>query len=179
MSKSQETFSKKEKEKKRIKKRQDKLLKKEERKSSSEGGGLENMMAYIDEYGNIVDTPPDPSKRVKVDAENIELGIPKRVDEVEEPNVGKVTFYNDSKGYGFIKDLSSQDNYFFHVNGVLEDVVENDTVTYDLERGQKGMNAVNVKKMKPVVAVAETEAEPETETETEPESEIDSEESPE
>jgi len=149
MAKSQETFSKKEKEKKRLKKRQDKLLKKEERQSNSEGGGLDNMMAYLDEYGNIVDTPPDPTKKKKViKAENIELGVPKRED-IESPdgNEGKVTFFNDSKGYGFIKDSVTQDNYFFHVNGCIDEVTENDNVTYQLERGQKGMNAVGVKKI--------------------------------
>lgn len=148
MAKSQETFSKKEKEKKRLKKRQDKLIKKEERKSSSEGGSLESMMAYVDEFGNITDTPPDPTKKKKVIASNIEIGIPKRE---EEPEVtgrqGKISYWNDSKGYGFIKDSVTQENVFVHVNGTLEAVKENDTVTFEVERGQKGMNAVRVKKV--------------------------------
>ena len=148
MAKSQETFSKKEKEKKRLKKRQDKLVKKEERKSTSEGGSLESMMAYVDEYGNITDTPPDPTKKKKVIASNIEIGIPKREDEPEVTGrQGKITYWNDSKGYGFIKDLMTQENVFVHVNGTLEAVKENDTVTYEVERGQKGMNAVRVKKV--------------------------------
>ena len=149
MAKSQETFNKKEKEKKRLKKRQDKLLKKDERKANSEGGGLENMMAYLDEFGNIVDTPPDPTiKKKKIIAGNIELGVPKREDAGEaEANEGKVTFYNESKGYGFIKDGRNSENYFFHVNGLIDEVKENDNVTYELERGQKGMNAVKVKKI--------------------------------
>ncbi len=147
MGKSQETFSKKEKEKKRLKKRQDKLVKKEERKSTSEGGSLESMMAYVDEFGNISDTPPDPTKKKKIIASNIEIGIPKRDDE---PQVtgrqGKISYWNDSKGYGFIKDLITQENVFVHVNGTLEAVKEGDTVTFEVERGQKGMNAVGVKK---------------------------------
>lgn len=149
MAKSQETFNKKEKEKKRLKKRQDKLLKKDERKANSDGGGLENMMAYLDEFGNIVDTPPDPTiKKKKIIAGNIELGVPKREDAGEaEANEGKVTFYNESKGYGFIKDGRNSENYFFHVNGLIDEVKENDNVTYELERGQKGMNAVKVKKI--------------------------------
>ncbi len=149
MAKSQETFNKKEKEKKRLKKRQDKLLKKDERKANSEGGGLENMMAYLDEFGNIVDTPPDPTiKKKKIIADNIELGVPKREEAGEaEANEGKVTFYNESKGYGFIKDGRNSENYFFHVNGLIDEVKENDTVSYELERGQKGMNAVKVRKI--------------------------------
>jgi cold shock CspA family protein len=147
MGKSQETFSKKEKEKKRLKKRQDKLVKKEERKSTSEGGSLESMMAYVDEFGNISDTPPDPTKKKKIIASNIEIGVPKRDDE---PQVtgrqGKVTYFNDAKGYGFIKDLMTQENVFVHINGLLDPVKENDNVTFELERGMKGMNAVRVKK---------------------------------
>lgn len=147
MGKSQETFNKKEKEKKRLKKRQDKLVKKDERRASSEGGSLESMMAYVDEHGNISDTPPDPTKKKKIIASNIEIGIPKREDE---PQVtgrqGKVTYFNDSKGYGFIKDLMTQENVFVHVNGLTEQIQENDMVTFEVERGLKGMNAVRVKK---------------------------------
>jgi cold shock CspA family protein len=148
MAKSQETFSKKEKEKKRIKKRQDKLLKKEERKANSEGGSLESMMAYVDEFGNITDTPPDPTKKTKINASSIEIGIPKREDE---PDVsgrqGKVTFFNESKGYGFIKDMITQENVFVHINGVDGTITENDLVTFEVERTVKGMSAINVKKI--------------------------------
>ncbi|MEN9998000.1 MAG: hypothetical protein RI922_990 [Bacteroidota bacterium] len=148
MAKSQETFSKKEKEKKRLKKRQDKLIKKEERKADSVGGSLESMMAYVDEYGNITDTPPDPTKKKKIIASNIEIGVPKREDEPEAAaRQGKISYWNDSKGYGFIKDLITQENVFVHVNGTLETVKEGDTVTFEVERGQKGMNAVRVKKV--------------------------------
>ena len=146
MARSQETFSKKEKEKKRLKKRQDKLKKKEERKASSSGGGLDNMIAYVDEFGNITDTPPDTTKKEEVDAEEIVLGVPKK--EEEDPvKQGKVEFYNDEKGYGFIKDAISQEKYFYHVNGLIDEVKEGDKVSFELERGQKGLNAVRVKKV--------------------------------
>jgi cold shock CspA family protein len=148
MGKSQETFNKKEKEKKRLKKRQDKLVKKDERRASSEGGSLESMMAYVDEHGNLSDTPPDPTKKKKVIASNIEIGIPKRDEEEQATGrQGKVTYFNDSKGYGFIKDLMTQENVFVHVNGLTEQVQENDMVTFEVERGLKGMNAVRVKKV--------------------------------
>ena len=177
MGKSQETFNKKEKEKKRLKKRQEKQLKKEERRANSDGGGLENMMAYLDEDGNITSTPPDPTKKKKViKASSIEIGVPKRED-LGEPgaNEGKVTFYNDSKGYGFIKDVHTSENYFFHVNGVLEEVVENDVVTYILERGQKGMVAVQVKKVV-IVAVTDKETDIKTNEDANSEKNTDSEE---
>jgi len=59
-------------------------------------------------------------------------------------NKGTVKFFNDSKGYGFIKDADSAKEYFVHVNGCKETIQENDEVTFELEEGRKGLNAVNV-----------------------------------
>ncbi len=149
MGRSQETFSKKENEKKRLKKRQEKLQKKEERKENSSGGGLENMMAYVDEYGNITDTPPDPIRKKKeIDASTIEIGVPKQEEEdLTLPKKGKVDFFNDAKGFGFIKELNTQEKYFVHVNGLIDDIREGDNVTFELEKGMKGLNAVKVKRI--------------------------------
>ena len=60
-------------------------------------------------------------------------------------NKGTVKFFNDSKGFGFIKDADSTKEYFVHSNGLKESIRENDEVTFDLEEGKKGLNAVNVK----------------------------------
>jgi len=148
MAKSQDTFNKKEKEKKRLKKRQDKNLKREDRKSNSTGGDLENMLAYVDENGNLTDTPPDPSKKRKVIASSIEISVPRREEEEIDPvHKGRIEFFNDSKGYGFIKELETQEKYFVHVNGLLQEVKEGDVVTFELERGLKGLNAIQVKKV--------------------------------
>ncbi|MCX6238316.1 MAG: cold shock domain-containing protein [Bacteroidia bacterium] len=148
MAKSQDTFNKKEKEKKRLKKRQDKNLKREDRKSNSTGGDLENMLAYVDENGNLTDTPPDPSKKRKVVASSIEISVPRREEEEIDPvHTGRIEFFNDSKGYGFIKEHETQEKYFVHVNGLLEDVKEGDVVIFELERGLKGLNAIRVKKV--------------------------------
>jgi len=149
MGRSQETFGKKEKEKKRQKKKEEKAKKREERKANSEGGGLENMMAYVDEFGNITDTPPDPANKAKIKAEDIQLGVPKKeeMDEEDAVHEGKVSFFNDSKGYGFIKDLKNQESYFVHINGLTEEVAEGDKVSFELEKGMKGLNAVKVKKI--------------------------------
>ncbi|HEY9220411.1 MAG TPA: cold shock domain-containing protein [Lutibacter sp.] len=146
MAGSQETFGKKEREKKRLKKKQDKLIKKEERKA----GGPESEFIYVDEFGQLTDTPMDPSKKIKVDASSIEIGIPKKEDRGEEEvaeKVGKVSFFDSSKGFGFIIDNQSQEKYFVHVSGLLEEIKENDKVGFELERGLKGMNAVRVKKV--------------------------------
>lgn len=58
---------------------------------------------------------------------------------------GTVKFFNESKGFGFIKDSESSKEYFVHSTGLTENVRENDEVTFDLQEGKKGLNAVNVK----------------------------------
>ncbi|HKR05730.1 MAG TPA: cold shock domain-containing protein [Bacteroidia bacterium] len=60
---------------------------------------------------------------------------------------GKVKFFNDSKGYGFITEDESNQEIFVHHTGLIDKVKENDTVSYDVTEGKKGLNAVNVKKM--------------------------------
>ena len=147
MAKSRQTFGKKEKEKKRLKKREEKQQKKEERKANSQGGDFDAMIAYVDEYGNISDTPPDPDlKKEEIDVDSISIGVPKMEDQETIVYKGKVVFFNDAKGFGFIKEQKTQEKYFVHVNGLLEEVYENDSVIFELEKGMKGMNAVKVKK---------------------------------
>jgi len=60
-------------------------------------------------------------------------------------NKGTVKFFNESKGFGFITDGESRNEYFVHVSGLNDQVRENDEVTFDLQDGRKGLNAVNVK----------------------------------
>ncbi len=60
-------------------------------------------------------------------------------------NKGIVKFFNDSKGFGFIKDAESSKEYFVHVNGLIDTIKENDEVEFELEEGRKGLNAINVK----------------------------------
>ena len=79
MARSQTTFNKKEREKKKLQKKKEKQARREERKANSSDGSLDSMMAYLDENGNITDTPPDPNaKPNKVKASDIEIGIPKK-----------------------------------------------------------------------------------------------------
>jgi len=147
MAKSQQTFGKKEREKKRLQKREEKLKRKKERRANSEGGSLEKMLAYVDEDGNITDTPPDPSKKKKFSKESSEISTPKKEKEdLSGEREGKVSFFNEAKGYGFIVDSQSQESLFVHVNELAEPVYENDKVIFELERGPKGMTAVRVKK---------------------------------
>ena len=60
-------------------------------------------------------------------------------------NKGTVKFFNDEKGYGFIKEDESGKEYFVHVSGLTDKVAQNDKVSFDLEQGKKGINAINVK----------------------------------
>jgi cold shock protein len=60
-------------------------------------------------------------------------------------NKGTVKFFNESKGYGFIKDEESNEEYFVHANGLVDEIRQDDEVTFDLEEGRKGVNAVNVR----------------------------------
>jgi CspA family cold shock protein len=60
-------------------------------------------------------------------------------------NRGKVKFYNESKGYGFIKEDETNNEYFVHVSGLIDEVKDDDTVEFELVEGRKGLNAVNVK----------------------------------
>ena len=151
MAGSQETYGKKEREKKRLKKREEKRKKAEERKANAnKGGDLESMLVYVDENGQFTDTPPDPSLKAEIDPEDIILGIPKKVesDEVEDPvREGTVDFFDSSKGFGFIIDAVNKERYFVHVSGTTEEIVEGNRVSYELEKGQRGMNAVRVKKV--------------------------------
>ena len=149
MGRSQQTFSKSEKEKKRLKKREDKRKNMEARKLEKEENGTGGIpLAYVDHNGNLTDTPPDPSMKIKVKAKNIVLGVPQKEDSDEEwdpVRKGKVSFYDSSKGFGFIIDTETNEKHFTHVSGIIDDIAENDKVTFELEKGQRGMNAVKVK----------------------------------
>jgi len=153
MAKSQQTFNKIEKEKKRLKKREIKEKKKAERKANAvKPTSLEDMLVYVDEFGQLTDTPPDPTKKKEeIDLESIDIYIPKKVagedDDAGFGNEGKVSFFDDSKGFGFIIDSKNQEKYFVHVSGLIDEIKENDKVSYELEKGMKGMNAVRVKKI--------------------------------
>ncbi len=142
-----ETWNKKEREKKKQQERNAKAEKKQERKENAKPKSFDDMLAYVDEDGNLSATPPDPRKARKIKLENIEIGVPKQkeVDPADLIRKGTITFFNESKGYGFIKDAQSQESIFVHVNGLKDAVKENSKVIFEIEMGHKGPNAVNVK----------------------------------
>ena len=142
-----DNWNKKEREKKKQQSKKEKEERKQERKENSKSKSFDDMLAYIDENGNISSTPPDLSKRKEVKLEDIEIGVPKQaaVDPADLIRTGIVTFFNESKGYGFIKDLQSQESVFVHVNGLKEAIKENNKVNFEIEMTHKGASAINVK----------------------------------
>lgn len=142
-----ETFGKKEKEKRKQQKREEKAQKKAERQSSGKSG-FEDMIAYVDENGNLSSTPPDPAKKNAVSKDDIVIGSRNIGGAEAEPlRKGRVTFFNTSKGYGFIKDTQTQESIFVHANSLTFLIKENDMVSFQTERGVKGPVAVSVQKI--------------------------------
>jgi|SRR5688572_29612897 cold shock CspA family protein len=147
MGRSQETFSKKEREKKKIKERQDKAEKMEARKAhGKKSKSLEDMMAYLDENGNLTSKPPDPRHKKVFKQEDMQIGVPTQAE--RDANIvlrrGVVSFFNEDKGFGFINDIDTRERIFVHVNQLASRIQENDKVTFEVQMGPKGASAVNV-----------------------------------
>lgn len=133
------TTAKKENEKKKAKAKQEKAQKMLDRRlNAKKGKSLEEMMAYVDENGNLSSTPPGTARtkelRTSVESRN---NIHK----------GTLTSFNDAKGFGFIKDLLTGESIFVHSSNFKQLILKNDTVSFEIERGAKGASAVNVRKL--------------------------------
>jgi cold shock CspA family protein len=137
------SFNKRELEKKKEQKRKEKQQRKEERKSS-DTRSFDEMIAYVDENGAITSTPPDSDKKTEINLDSIMVSTPKKGEEEEVILSGRVEHFNPDKGYGFIKNLSNTEKYFFHVSNAPTNIAEEHSVTFELERGEKGMNAVKI-----------------------------------
>lgn len=141
------SFNKRELEKKKEQKRKEKLQRKEERKAAGTQS-LDDMIAYVDENGMLTDTPPDPGKKQKVELDTIMVSTPKKEEETDPTLKGRVEFFNPDKGFGFIKEQSTVFKYFFHVSNAPQGIAEGMMVTFELERGERGMNAVRIELLK-------------------------------
>lgn len=137
-------MNKKELEKKKQSKKQEKEKRKEQRKNNNGSRSFEDMIAYVDENGMITDTPPDPNKSEKIEVEGIAISTPRKEDIEESPLTGRVEYFNNEKGYGFIKDAANAEKYFFHIHNAPATITEGDKVTFELERGKIGMNAMKI-----------------------------------
>ncbi|MBT1690050.1 cold-shock protein [Dawidia soli] len=145
-----ETFSKRENEKKKEQKKKEKEQRKADRKANAKSGqSLDDMMAYVDENGNITSEPPDPTRKKTVINENDIVIGSRNIGGQEAPAArkGRVSYFNTSKGYGFIKDLMTQESIFVHANSLTTPIKEGDMVSFETENSAKGLNAVQVKKI--------------------------------
>jgi cold shock CspA family protein len=147
MGRSQETFGKKEVKKRQEQKRKVKEQKRSKKKTEGKRTNFDDMIAYVDEFGMISSTPPDPDKKTVVIAENIELKITKnKPDSVPDyVRKGVVLYFDESKGYGFIRDMESNLKVFVHANNLLEPIKENNIVVFESSKGPKGISASKVK----------------------------------
>lgn len=142
------SYNKREIEKKKQTKRLEKQQRKEERKANKGSGVFEDMIAYVDENGMITDTPPDLTGKPVTEAKDIAVSTPRK-ETVEDPVCyGRVEYFNSEKGYGFIKEKETHEKYFFHISYALTPVAEGTTVTFETERGPKGLNAVKITAIK-------------------------------
>lgn len=142
-----ESSAKKELAKKKAKEKRDKAEKMRERKANNtKGKSLEDMIAYLDEDGNITSTPPDQRKRKEINLEDIQLGAaPVIVEDVVRK--GTVSFFNEAKGYGFIVDDKTRENIFVHSNQLSQPIKERDKVSFEKERTPRGYAAIKVNKI--------------------------------
>jgi len=148
MGRSQESWSKKEKEKKKKKKREDKMKRKVERKEvADENTKSGPEILYVDKFGNFSAEPPVYDEEDEIEAEDIVVGIPKKEESDEDDKftkTGKVTFFNDAKGFGFIREEKTGDSIFVHINDVIDEIKENSKVKFEVKPGQKGPMAIKV-----------------------------------
>lgn len=139
-----DSFNKKEREKKKRKRRKEKEERREQKKL--QGKNSEEFM-YLDENGNLSSTPPDPAKKIKIKAEDIEVSTPTK-GKSDQPNYlrsGVVKFFNNEKGYGFIIDQDTEESYFVHANDLEDEIKEKDLVSFEIGKGPKGPVANAVK----------------------------------
>lgn len=137
------TMKKKEIQKRKRERRMAKMnrisLKANEKKKS-----FKEMIAYVDPFGNIHDSPIDKSEYRKVGAHEINLDDPAFAVEQKDSYDGEVEFYNTEKGFGFIKDVRTMRKYFFHISNAPETIKEGNKVGFDIRKSDRGLNAINI-----------------------------------
>lgn len=142
-----EFFSKRDREKKKQQARIEKEEKKRERKATSrDGNSLNEMMAYVDENGNLTSIPQNPLKRREFNVDDIQISSPKLEDRnsMDEFEEGHVSYFNDEKGYGFILESKTKQSVFVHNKQLSNPLKINDKVRFSITKGLKGPEAINV-----------------------------------
>jgi len=140
------TWNKREREQKKQSAKKKKEEKRLERKENSlKGKGLDDMIAYVDEYGNLSDTPPDKNAKPSETIIPPTVANSNALQQQEDPSrKGVITFFDSGKGYGFIKDAQTQESIFVHVNSSAVELKEGLKVSFEVQRGPRGLAAVNI-----------------------------------
>lgn len=141
------SWNKKERENKKRQARQQKEEKKQIRKEhAAKGKDINDMMAYLDENGNLTSQPPDPRKKIEFKVEEIEIGVPKQKELGPEDLLrkGVISFFNSQKGFGFIEDSQTGQRIFVHQSSSDTVLQEGLKVTFEVEKGPRGFTAVNI-----------------------------------
>jgi len=135
------------------KKRDDRRKKEEKMQGRKENGGkgksLDDMMAYLDENGNLTAVPPDHKrKKTEINPAEIQIGVPKQKELTPEERLrkGTVTYCNSAKGFGFIEDSENGERLFVHQSASAVALQQGLKVSFEIEKGPKGYTAVNVSK---------------------------------
>ncbi len=142
-----ETYNKKERTKKKLQKRKEKEQRRDEKRqeSGNQQKSLDDMLAYVDENGNLSTTPPDPKKVQKIALEDIVIDTPKGSEvDPDAMLVGVVSYFDASKGYGFIVNEQTQERVFVHINQLADQQVSlstGDKVEYKASKGPRGWQA--------------------------------------
>ena len=142
-----EFFSKRDREKKKQQAKKEKEERKKERKENArDGNSLADMIAFLDENGNLTSTPPDPSRRKEINLDDIQISTPKLEDRNQEDQFeeGIVTYFNEEKGFGFIRHLQTKQSVFVHNKQLTRSVKINDKVKFVIIKGMKGPEAAQV-----------------------------------
>lgn len=136
-----DSFSKKEHSKKKAQKLNEKAQRREERKSNNnKGKSLEDMLVYVDQYGNLTDVHPDDQKEDQpAYIREAETGS-----SIDKEYTGVVSYYSD-KGYGFITQDNSKDNLFVHSSDLSGTLSQGDKVSFKKQKTTKGLRALDVK----------------------------------
>ncbi len=144
-----DSYNKKERDKKRRKRKQDKAEKKKQRQ---EDGTKQAEFMYLDADGNLTSEPQDLENReeVDIDVSTIQVSTPKMEDRVVNKfsKTGVVKFYDPEKRFGFILDPKTNQEYFVHINDLVDEIKEKDEVEFEEGLGKKGKVALKVKLVK-------------------------------
>lgn len=137
-----DTFNKKEREKKKQRKKREKELRKEERKAQ---GKQTEVIMFVDHNGNFTENKPE---HIPMDDEEL---LDLEGDDGNDSSSaaefkGTVKFYDESKGFGFIKTSGKIGDVFFHIDNAFKDITEGVRVSFTLEKGEKGYQAFNISK---------------------------------